>query len=194
MPIGVYVRRKSSELGTCSNCGVSLTDENWTDSNQKYKRYMCKACFTARQRAYDDKTISIVGKESFLAHKRQSMKKLEASWDAQRKESKRRIRYGGQLKRKLGIEIEVYDNLFELQKGKCAICGNTEPKGRGTFHVDHCHKTKTVRGLLCASYNMVLGMMQDSIPILQMAIDYLALFCDEDHKHEARLIAGGKQF
>ena len=78
------------------------------------------------------------------------------------------------LKRRYGITLAEYDQMFEDQNGKCAICGTTEPGGRnGRFHVDHNHVTGVVRGLLCHHCNTALGKFGDDEATLQRAIDYL---------------------
>lgn len=47
-----------------------------------------------------------------------------------------------------------YDARLAAQGGVCAICGNP-PKSR-RLHVDHDHRTGTVRGLLCFRCNRAL--------------------------------------
>jgi len=56
-----------------------------------------------------------------------------------------------------GIEIteEDYNTLLQKQQGVCAICSN--PSKHKRLHVDHCHETKVVRGLLCFRCNTLLG-------------------------------------
>jgi recombination endonuclease VII len=44
-----------------------------------------------------------------------------------------------------------YDELLELQRGRCAICG-AEP-GTRRLNIDHDHRTMELRGLLCHSCN-----------------------------------------
>ena len=79
------------------------------------------------------------------------------------------------LKRRYGITVEQFDSLLEEQGGGCAICGTTEPVGRGnTFHVDHCHDGRHVRGLLCHSCNTAIGLMQDNPERLIEAAAYIA--------------------
>jgi hypothetical protein len=69
--------------------------------------------------------------------------------------------------------MEEYNNLFEKQNGKCAIC-NGESKDRGrALDVDHDHKTGKIRGLLCVSCNRGLGHFNDSRWALNKAIQYL---------------------
>lgn len=82
------------------------------------------------------------------------------------------------FKRSFGITIEEYDALFAAQKGVCAACGLAskpkKPKGKPIrLAVDHCHKTRFVRGLLCANCNVALGMVNDDISKLKALIEYL---------------------
>jgi Recombination endonuclease VII len=63
------------------------------------------------------------------------------------------------LKRKYGISIEEYTRLLHQQNHACAIC--ERPFDR-TPHIDHCHLTHWVRGLLCLKCNMGLGCFDDN--------------------------------
>lgn len=74
-----------------------------------------------------------------------------------------------QRKTKYGLATEQYDQLFESQAGRCAICGQKPDR----LCVDHCHTSKTVRGLLCTSCNLGLGHFKDSEASLLAAIQYL---------------------
>lgn len=67
--------------------------------------------------------------------------------------------------------IEYYI-LLERQGYQCAICPNWLDLGKHT-HVDHCHKTKIIRGILCAKCNRGLGEFRDNPAILRKAIAYL---------------------
>jgi len=72
-----------------------------------------------------------------------------------------------------GIKLEVYVELLKQQKGKCKICFTKNPGGMGAFHVDHDHKTKEVRGLLCHRCNLGLGYFKDDCKIMISAVDYV---------------------
>lgn len=74
-----------------------------------------------------------------------------------------------------GVSIEEYDRLFDIQRGACAICGSTSSNSKKSahFHVDHCHTTGVVRGLLCHSCNIAIGYMGDSEQVYLNAIEYL---------------------
>jgi hypothetical protein len=79
---------------------------------------------------------------------------------------------GRQLRIKFNISIEEYNQLLDLQNNKCAICQDKCPTGR-QLAVDHDHKTKKVRGLLCMECNIGLGKFKDSDQLLSKAISYL---------------------
>jgi hypothetical protein len=89
------------------------------------------------------------------------------------KEATRIDSRNARLKKKYGLTIADYNKMLGLQNGKCAICCISESKGRGGFHVDHCHTTNKVRGLLCHSCNTGLGHFRDDIEILDAAAKYL---------------------
>lgn len=72
-------------------------------------------------------------------------------------------------KQRYGLTNEAYSEMLAEQENKCAICT--------TFmeapHVDHCHTTKEVRGLLCDKCNRGIGFLKDDTDILKSAIKYL---------------------
>lgn len=77
------------------------------------------------------------------------------------------------LKNNYGIVEDDYNKLFKQQKGYCAICSRHQSTLKRSLCIDHDHSTKTVRGLLCNSCNLVLGWVKDDIKTLEQAIKYL---------------------
>lgn len=75
---------------------------------------------------------------------------------------------GFKLKHRYGISLEEFNSISLGQNGLCAVC-----KVSKATHVDHCHKTKRVRGLLCRECNSGIGMLKDNLKFLQNAIVYL---------------------
>jgi hypothetical protein len=64
--------------------------------------------------------------------------------------------------------------LLKKSDGKCAICGKIEDDSQyGRNHVDHCHNTGKLRGMLCPNCNIGLGAFNDSFELLSKAIKYL---------------------
>jgi hypothetical protein len=67
--------------------------------------------------------------------------------------------------------LNRWDELHLLQGGKCALypaCSRSL-----ILHVDHCHKSGKVRGLLCNNCNRGIGMLNDNVEKLKAAILYL---------------------
>lgn len=91
------------------------------------------------------------------------------------------------LRSKYGLSLEEYDTMLSEQDGCCAICRADTPGGNGRFHVDHCHSSGFVRGLLCARCNMGLGYFKDNIEVLARAIEYLASYNGEEENNEQEL-------
>lgn len=80
------------------------------------------------------------------------------------------------LKRNFGLTQEDYDLLFKSQMGQCKICGVPQSQLSKPLYVDHCHKTKRIRGLLCRDCNAGLGLFKDNPNILKVATEYLGHF------------------
>jgi hypothetical protein len=57
------------------------------------------------------------------------------------------------LKKKYGITTEQWLKMYQIQEGRCPICGKPilsfdNKEGKRAAAVDHDHKTKRVRGLV----------------------------------------------
>jgi hypothetical protein len=73
-----------------------------------------------------------------------------------------------------GLTHEGYLALLKHQEGGCKICRVKAKSQRfGVLHVDHCHSTGDVRGLLCTNCNTSLGGFKDDTALLIQAIKYL---------------------
>ncbi len=74
------------------------------------------------------------------------------------------------MKHRYGITHAERDALIVKQKHRCALCRTKDVK---RWHVDHCHSTGRVRGILCPNCNVGLGHFRDQPRLLTRAIDYL---------------------
>lgn len=78
------------------------------------------------------------------------------------------------LRIRYGVAQEDYAMLLAAQDGGCGICGATTSGGRSHWlHVDHCHDSDRVRGLLCRKCNVALGYLGDTLAGLMRAVRYL---------------------
>lgn len=81
-------------------------------------------------------------------------------------------RWGNNIRLKYGITKVQYHEMFVAQNKSCAIC--QRPRGERKLHVDHCHVTGKIRGLLCNRCNTMLGGARDEVHTLARGIQYLA--------------------
>lgn len=75
------------------------------------------------------------------------------------------------LLRMYGLNEKAYLSLLEVQGNACAICQGEFSK---TPHVDHCHKTNQVRGLLCQRCNTAIGLLNDDPIVIERAKEYIS--------------------
>lgn len=77
------------------------------------------------------------------------------------------------LRRLYDITLGDWNDMFSNQKGCCGICEVHQSQTSKVFNVDHCHKFKKVRELLCCNCNLGLGQLQDKVYNIKRAIEYL---------------------
>jgi hypothetical protein len=121
---------------TCRQCGkigFAPVDFYWAE------RYFCRLC----RRAFD--------------------KIRYAALSVQEKQTRAKKMRCARLARMYRLTPSEVGAMSEAQNGKCAICGNdpsldTATRGIGKIlHIDHCHASGKVRGLLCAPCNHGIG-------------------------------------
>jgi hypothetical protein len=69
-----------------------------------------------------------------------------------------------------------FNAMWESQNGCCAICQiKLQPRGRSknSAAIDHNHKTREMRGILCRGCNHGIGMLGDNPSTLIAAAEYL---------------------
>lgn len=59
------------------------------------------------------------------------------------------------------------------QQGRCAVCG--EPSKYKRLNIDHCHRRRRFRGLLCNRCNVAMGVVDNS-ELLEALVAYKAEF------------------
>lgn len=131
----------------------------------------------------------VVKKDEFkvgdLCDKKQRIKEYKAKYFQENKERIKARRKNNPvpknkqdnyyLKSRYGLDRQEVDAWFTVQKGKCMIC-DTAMDGSNKIkkpHIDHCHESGNVRGLLCHNCNTGLGHFKDNTTLLKKAIKYL---------------------
>lgn len=100
--------------------------------------------------------------------------------------ARRHERFGGvpsdqhhyKLLKKFGMTAAEYNAMVEAHGGRCAICrrlpyGGRKDARKKYLSVDHCHTTGKVRGLLCDSCNLAIGLFKDDPDRMLTAVEYL---------------------
>jgi hypothetical protein len=75
-----------------------------------------------------------------------------------------------------GLSYEQFEEIFNKQGRRCAICKTKTPPSNGRtaqWNIDHDHKTGHVRGILCSPCNMGLAQFHDDSRLLNRAAAYL---------------------
>ncbi|MFF7980786.1 endonuclease VII domain-containing protein [Streptomyces sp. NPDC007901] len=72
------------------------------------------------------------------------------------------------FQRKYGLSPAELEAMIAEQRGICCICLAAPAE-----HVDHCHETGRVRGVLCFSCNAALGQFRDQPEVIRRAAAYV---------------------
>lgn len=78
------------------------------------------------------------------------------------------VRKDRSLRHFYGISLRQRDALAVAQGLRCAICD-----AEVALHVDHCHDTGRVRGMLCGPCNRGIGLLRHDLSLLRSAVSYL---------------------
>jgi DNA-directed RNA polymerase subunit RPC12/RpoP len=143
-------------MAVCRSCGIELTNDNWPKSRQKSKGYQCRICNNKQSLNY------------YYDHHEHCLEVKRIYYKGAGKLGKR----DSELRRKFGKNLLWYNEQFEKQSGKCAICGEAQQNNE-MLDVDHNHRTGKVRQLLCRRCNSVIGLTRESIFVLNGVIKYL---------------------
>lgn len=150
---------KTCKNPNCTQHNPQPLDNFFNDKGFKSgKMAICKPCKQAKTYAWRVKNPQVYNG-------------LAAEWRKKNPDKQ----HATEIKRHYGLSLEDYNALLVKQDMKCALCDvqHDTTKKRGRLYVDHDHSTGKVRALLCHNHNVMLGHAQDSIEMLQKAIDYL---------------------
>jgi Recombination endonuclease VII len=102
---------------------------------------------------------------------RERLKRNEPEkWEAYQERARIRARV-----HRTGVTDEQYEMMLLAQCGRCAICGHqaTGESKTERLYVDHDHRTRKLRGLLCHNCNLGIGNLQDDPAIIRTALEYV---------------------
>lgn len=76
------------------------------------------------------------------------------------------------LIKEYGMDFAARKAMAESQEFKCPICTEEFTDTR-TMHIDHCHNSGKVRGLLCALCNQAIGLLKENPEAIRRAAEYV---------------------
>lgn len=176
---GTTSDRRKNARGVCSveGCGRphaanGLCHQHWKSPREKQKRLVAKVA-EPRTCGFCDAEIDPArlrrGPVSYCSRQCKNQARIVDGRNA----TAARKSY---FKRRYGLTIEQVES---LATAGCGICGTVQWNGRHARpHVDHCHKTGRVRGVLCSECNTGLGKFRDDPNRLEAAMRYLASSID----------------
>ena len=165
----------------CSKCGVTkpLSEYYRDPACRDGHRPDCKVCNRAAQKARREANPD-PGRARAREWQRRNRDRYRANQQSYAESGRKRVAdRKSYLKRTYGISVEEYDEMLAAQDGVCAICGR-RPRDDISLHVDHCHVTGRLRGLLCFRCNNGLGDFGHDPALLQAALGDLAVADDAE--------------
>lgn len=109
-------------------------------------------------------------RRAYYARNKEKVKTLTSAWAKRNPRSRR----SSELKRNFGIDISIYEAMLAAQRGRCAICAGRQ--SRKSLSVDHCHKSRKIRALLCNGCNRAIGYLNDKPRKALGALRYLLVW------------------
>lgn len=161
----------------CRKCGEvkPLSEFHRQRDMKDGHRHNCKVCHRAASQNWYARN-----RADWIAHvkrwKQANRDKVIASQRKRRNERGEELKLKereGHLLRKYGLRLRDFETLRMAQLGMCAICGRVE---WDRLHVDHDHRTGTVRGLLCGKCNKAIGLLDDDPRLIRSAEGYLVTY------------------
>ena len=167
---------RESDPKICIRCNKEkpLSAFNYHNRAKGQHRNLCVECQAAWAKNYNASPEGQKTSKEYVARNKARYDELKEFYknDPKRKAARKVYHRKRQLA-EYGLTLKDYERMLKSQDGKCAICGTTDTGKKDYFRIDHCHKTGKVRGLLCHSCNVSLGLFKDSRELLQKAYNYL---------------------
>ncbi len=159
--LGICLDRRRSGAASWSRRNGILPDEGDLTTGFRW----CKSC--GKRKPMDDYywRNSSASKNRTRVRKCKPCAYKEGKNGAKLRTNRRKYLYN--------LTEEKFKSLWSSQNGLCAICQTFLTDDAKGVHVDHCHSTKVVRGLLCSPCNTGLGHFRDNPEFLRLAARYL---------------------
>lgn len=183
---GLKGKRRPKTEKQCIYCkqvkpASDFHSHNYTTRTGKNSRRLmsgCKECkgrYTRIWRAENKEHVQEVNRDWRTRNKLQVVERNKA-YNEFHKERIQASQRKHHLHIEYGLTIAEYDAMVAQQAGKCLVCGvvpkPTKRSSKG-LHVDHCHKSGKVRGLLCHQCNCAIGLLKEDTGRIRRLLEYI---------------------
>jgi hypothetical protein len=167
-----FYRNTGGKFGITPRCKTCVNEDN----KESYKKRFEK----------DPEKIRVLNNKKATRHYHRNIEEIrqkQREWHATIRKDPERRKIINMKKRGGGAKMtpQDFEDLFNKQNRKCAICYSEDSGsrlGHDGWNIDHCHKTKQVRFILCCHCNRGLGAFRDNPVWLRKAADMLEKFYD----------------
>lgn len=151
-------------MKTCLKCGA-LKEFSEYHAKRGKPQPQCKACRAKyMSKLYADNRERERKKRKEYYEKNKLAVSIKGKAD--RRANPEKYRLERKLK-KYNLTKEDYEKMLEDQNNVCLLCFNLFV---GTPHIDHCHDSLVVRGLLCGQCNTGFGLLREDVAIFERCI------------------------
>jgi hypothetical protein len=138
-----------------------------------YCKNLCRSCYEKQliENNKEYKKRQLENSKNWSQNNKQ--RKKESGIEYRKKRGPRsKERFASLIKKKYNLDYEDYLLMFKNQDNKCKLCFRKAKEGK-KLHLDHCHTTGKIRGLLCAQCNWYLGFIEKDPDLLNRIKVYL---------------------
>lgn len=165
LPLGTFPKNRRGTLGLNSVCNPCKKARAAEYKAANLEAVRARAAANARRRYAKDPESQRLATKRWREANPEKRKQAFRSW---------------YMQKQYGLDEVGYQAMLLAQGSACAICRSAEPRGKGTFHVDHDHRTGRVRKLLCHRCNTVLGTLDDDPALIEAMLAYVKEHAGEE--------------
>ena len=160
---------------------LRLDRRYFAGSNPAFPKFLMKLCLKCRLEKPLDEFYKNSKRGTYESPckvcRRLAVKSANNKWRKENLLRYRQVERSRRIENKYGLSQISLKDLWITQNKSCAICRRpislrSDNKAE-KIHIDHCHVSGVVRGLLCLTCNTGIGMLNDSPDLLEAAKQYL---------------------
>lgn len=156
-------------MSTCTKCATPKPDGAFYKRADGRQYRECSDCMKTAAKDY------YLANPDYQKNKGREWREANPERVLAYRKANRRRAYLTESTRRYGITPAQFQEMFAAQDEKCATCAKPFDWGdkQTKPHIDHCHTSLKVRGLLCNRCNTVLGLVTEDKSLLSNLIEYL---------------------